>query len=35
MDDLRKINVERGKVFVSDVTEAYDLSSGEEGEKAL
>jgi nitrogen regulatory protein PII len=35
IDDLRKINVERGKVFVSDVTEAYDLSSGEEGEKAL
>lgn len=35
LQDLRKLKTEVGKIFVSDILEAYDLASGSAGEIAL
>lgn len=35
VQDLHKLKVERGKVIVSEITQAYDLVTGQEGDKAL
>ena len=35
VDDLSKLDIKRGKVFVHDIHEAYDLSKKTSGDNAL